>query len=217
MKHYSKNQQVLIINNARPATDKYAHDANNRLRVLNELHNVQQDNECRKACMANKDCVHYKYDKNKEKCILYRREPYKITNNLNLNQCLKFCSTDNNCDYLYHAHNNDCIMFTRENYNGTSIIDNEKFNYPVYGYTIDEKTNKITDKVCIKNQNTECVNKMFTLPTINGTTVFFKKKDNNKNGANKDSFDNNLSPTIKCIIIFFILLLIFFIIYSSFT
>jgi PAN domain len=180
------NQTILTINNAEPATDQFAVKRRNSLRKIDEKENIKKWFECRDFCRDRTDCAFYDYDKKKEKCILYRREPYKSIKDLSLKNCTEFCSKDDMCDYLSHSQNNKCMLFSRENNKGKSSIGNLWVDYAIYGYNTDkgfyakdfyeckDKLGDDKDFTFFTPQN-YCIPKKFTNPSLGNTTIFFNK------------------------------------------
>jgi hypothetical protein len=223
------NQTILTINNAQPATDEYARERGNSLRLIDEKQKVKRWFECRDMCLDNPDCELYKYDANQEFCKLYQKEPYKTSTDISLDDCKMFCSKDDKCDYISHSHKNICEMYTRENYNGNTKIGDLWLDFPIYGYNLVEGKRVNTFEECRKKfdgqnvvfyeEQKYCIPKEFTKNTIGYTTVFFNKepldkykivnhilglKSENRNDANR----------YKYIILIFVLIILLFICYK---
>ena len=222
------NQTILTIHDAEPATDDYALEQKNSLRKIFEKDRTKRWYECRDLCTSNDECVYYDYDKEKEKCILYRHEPYKTINDLSLNTCTDFCSQDDQCDYLSHTENNKCMMFTREKNEGKSSIGDLWMDFSVYGYNTDngfhakdfyECKDKLgnNDGVFFTPQN-YCIPKRFTNPSLGNTAIFFNKTPLDKykiindyiglKSENRDKIDRY--KYFLLIIVFFILFYFFY-------
>jgi hypothetical protein len=127
------NQILLTIDDVKPINDDKAKERGNSLRLLGESTDINKWFECRDACLNNPDCETYKFDEAKTTCKIYRKEPYKEEKDLSLNDCINFCSKDNDCDFLSHSNDNTCLLYTRENndYNDnacSSYINNNNNN-----------------------------------------------------------------------------------------
>ena len=222
------NQTLLTINNAEPATDEYAIKRRNSLRKIDEKENIKKWYECKNFCDEKEDCVFYDYDAENEKCILYRKEPYKTINDLSLKDCTNFCSKDNACDYLSHSQNNTCMLFTRENNDGKSSVSDLWVNFPIYGYNTDkgfhakdfyECKNKLPGKdFAFYSPQNYCIPKKFTNASLGNTTIFFNKTPldqykilNNYIGLKSETRDKiNRYKYFFLIIIFIILFYVFY-------
>ena len=179
------NQTILTIKNEEPATDEYALKRRNSLRQIDKKENIQKWYECKDLCQNKKDCVYYDYNNDKAICTLFRKEPFRTIDDLSLNDCTEYCSKDNMCDYLSHSQKNKCMLFSREDNNGKSIIGDLWVDYSVYGYNTDkgfhaDNFDDCKDKLNGKNgvfympQN-YCIPKKLTNPSLGNTAIFFNK------------------------------------------
>jgi len=216
----------VILKDIAPATDNYSENRTNSLRLLDKKNKISQDFECKDMCLANNNCVKYVFDRNTQNCELYRKEPYKHINDLSLDDCKMTCFKDNTCDYLSHGINNTCELYTRENYIGKSKIGNAIFDFPIYGYnsdngiitnTFEECKNKYNDFVY--NNNKKCIPKIFGIPKLNNTTIYFDRFPVDTYGSLQVlNIDRHYIDKYKDIIftIFFILIIVIVIIVTKY-
>lgn len=227
------NQTLLIFKDSEPATDEFAVKMGNSSRKIYEENNIKKWYECKNICDNRDDCAYYDYDVKNEKCILYRNEPYKIVNDLSLDQCKNFCSNDDTCDYLSHTVNNECMMYTREKIPGKTAIGDLWFDYSIYGYNIGDKiqVNNFEECANLKKDfvyypdRKYCIPKEFTNKQLGNTTIFFNKSSIDKyktlnniiglKSKNRDTFEKNKYLVLIVFIIVFVL--IFYGIYKKIT
>lgn len=191
LKEYN-NQTILTLNNAEPINDNQAKERDNSLRLLFETTEADKWYECRNVCDNNPDCVSYDFDKENTLCKIYRKEPYKTTHHLSLDNCTKFCSHDNRCDFLSHSIDNQCSLFTREKLDGRASIKNLWFDFPIYGVNAEKGIKTKTFEECLdkskskyvvfykdKNANEDtdgyCIERRFFKQNPGNTAIYFNK------------------------------------------
>lgn len=194
IKEYN-NQRVLIIDNMVPINDNDAVERGNSLRLLFDTTNTDKWYECKNICINNPDCAFYDFkqiDNKTTSCKIFRREPYKKIEDLSFNDCMKFCSHDDDCDYLSHSINNKCELFSREKGNGKTAVGDLWFDFPIYGINTDKGNKVRTFNDCIKKNKTAvyykdkynndglCVPKKFFKYNPGNRTVYFNKDPVNK-------------------------------------
>lgn len=185
------NQTILTIKDVRPVNDDFAKKRGNSLRLLGKSTDVNEWFECRNVCLNNPDCVTYKFEKDPLMCKIYRKEPYKEIKNLSLEDCKKFCSRDNDCDFLSHSVDNKCNLFTREkdvsqNNKSRTSIGKLWVDYPVYGLNMKNGIRADSFEECKKKLGTDyfvyyddvkyCIPKRFFQQSVGETTIYFDKK-----------------------------------------
>jgi hypothetical protein len=194
------NQTLLTIPDSKPVNDDSAKERGNSIRLLAESVDIDKWYECRDACLNNPDCALYKFDKDKQLCQIFRKEPYKEIKDLTLDNCTLFCSKDNDCDYLSHSNDNTCLLYSRENNknkNTKSAIGDLWFDFPIYGLNVKKGTPANSFDECRKKLGHDyfvyyddakyCVPKRFFEQSFGDTTIYF-----NKNPVDKYKILNNI-------------------------
>jgi hypothetical protein len=184
------NQTILIIKNSEPINDKHVKEKGNSARLLAETSDVDKWYECRNICLNNKNCVTYNFDDENKNCKIYRDEPYKSIRNLSLKDCTKFCSKDDQCDFLSHSFDNKCTLFTREKYDGNTIIGDLWFDFPIFGINLQKGIELDNFQKCVDNLDNKdavfykkdkkdkkgiCINKQLYKYNPGNTSIFFNK------------------------------------------
>jgi hypothetical protein len=226
------NKIILTIDDSKPVNDDTAIERGNSLRLLGEMTNVDKWHECRNVCLNNPDCELYKFDKEQKICKIYRKEPYKEIKDLDFDNCIKFCSKDNDCDFLSHSNDNKCLLYTREedkskDKKSKTSMGDLWLDFPVYGInfkkgikaqSFDECQKKLGTKYFVYYDNAKyCIPKKFFNQSFGNKTVYFNKTPADKyktldNIIGLKSENRNSVEKYKTyiIIIFLFLLLIFF-------